>query len=403
MAVQAWFEPGDVNVTPGRSTVLPLTIVNLGNSTDSFAITPTGLASAWTVVRPGSVTLFGGAQQVVDVEVHPPALSSTTAGPAALSLRIVPQSDPDDVVSAETTIVISPVERRRIHLLQPVQRARHRATFELMIANEGNTQASCRLQLVDLTNRVHGDFDPPAAAIEPGGTTLVQLRVRTIHRRWRRPARSIPFVVTASQPGSESAEVDGVMVQTPLVGERFWSRLAAIALVVGALIAAWFAVVAPQIRDAADDAVADRLAVIDLPGTTVRPGGGPATPGTTTPGPVGDGTIFNNRLTTVATAGQTATQAFTVPEGSKLEVTDLIVEDPNDDDGTATVLRGDAVLFSWKLRDVFGVQPLQLVTPIELSPGQTLTFQVTCSALGDPASGSCSQALSVLGRLVPTS
>ncbi len=90
-----------------------------------------------------------------------------------------------------------------------------------------------------------------------------------------------------------------------------------------------------------------------------------------------------------------------VPAGSKLLITDLIIEDPNDDDGSATVLRNDAAVFRWRLRDVFGVQPLQFVTPLEITQGQTLTFQVTCNALGDPASGTCSEALSVFGRLVP--
>ena len=382
--------------------MLPLTVVNLGDSTDSFAIVPSGLASGWTIVRPGSITLFGGAQQVVDVEVHPPALPSTTAGPAALRLRVVPQSQPDEVAAAETTIVVSQVDGRRVQLLQPVRRARRRSTYELTITNDGNTQASCRLQLVDLTGRVEGTFDPPAAAIEPGGHTLVQLRLRANGLRWQRPASSIPFVVAATQPGAETAEADGVLVQTPVTGDRFWSRLLAVVGVAAALVAGWFALVRPAIRHAADDAVATRL---DGPGpaaTTTVAGAVSSGPTPSSVAPAADGgTIFNTRLPIAATAGQSGVQAFMVPAGSKLLITDLIIEDPNDDDGSATVLRNDAAVFRWRLRDVFGVQPLQFVTPLEITQGQTLTFQVTCNALGDPASGTCSEALSVFGRLVP--
>jgi hypothetical protein len=397
VTVQAWFESGEVEVTPGAPATLVLTVVNLGDSTDSFAISPAGLTSPWTVARPGSVTLFGGAQQDVEVIVSAPALPTTTAGPAPVSVRIVPHSSPDDVVSAETTIVVTQIERRRLDLLQTVQRGRHRATYELMIANEGNTPASCRLQLADPTERVRGDFDPPAASVEPGGSTLVQLRLRATRRWWRRPARSVPFAVVASQPGVDSVEAAGMFVQTPFTGERFWPRLAAVVVAAGALVGAWFGIVRPAIDDAADRAVADRTPVVAS--TSASP------PGTSTPSPSTPagtaGTIFNRRLTTSAAAGQTATQSFPVPSGSTLEITDLIVESHNDDDGTATVLGGDAVLFTWKLRDVFGNSALQFVTPIEVVGGQDVSFQVTCNALGDPTSGSCAEALTVSGHLVP--
>ena len=108
MAAQAWFSRGDIEVVPGTSAVFQLTVVNLGDTTETFSLAPVGLAAGWTTIRPGSVTLFGGSQEVVDVEVQPPLLPSTTAGPTALTVRIVPQSDPDDVGSSETTLQVGP-------------------------------------------------------------------------------------------------------------------------------------------------------------------------------------------------------------------------------------------------------------------------------------------------------
>ncbi len=107
MAAQAWFSRGDIDVTPGTVAVLQLTVVNLGDTTDTFVLTPAGMAAAWTTINPATLTLFGGTQQVVDIEVFPPLLPSTTAGPTSLSVRIVPQSDPDEVRSAETTLNIA--------------------------------------------------------------------------------------------------------------------------------------------------------------------------------------------------------------------------------------------------------------------------------------------------------
>jgi len=190
MAAQAWFSRNDVEVVPGTSAVFQLTIVNLGDTTETFSLTPVGLAAGWTTIRPGSVTLFGGSQEVVDVEVQPPLLPSTTAGPTALTVRIVPQSDPDDVGSSETTLQVGPTYTRRLHMLQPALRARRTAVYEMMLENQGNTQASCRLHLLDPTGRIDGDFDPPAAGVEPGASSLIRLKVHANRLQWERRSRT---------------------------------------------------------------------------------------------------------------------------------------------------------------------------------------------------------------------
>ncbi len=199
MAAQAWFQQGDVDVQPGTTAVLQLTVMNLADTTDSFVVTPYGMAAGYTTIQPAMLTLFGGAQETIDVELRPPMLPSTTAGPTSLSVRIVPQHDPDNIATAETTIVVGGSFDRRINLLQPAQRGRRGAGFEMMVDNKGNTQANVRLHLVDPSGRVEGDFDPPAAGIEPGGTTLVRLKLRAKGLQWERRPRTIPFRIDADQ------------------------------------------------------------------------------------------------------------------------------------------------------------------------------------------------------------
>ena len=201
MAAQAWFSRSDIEVVPGTSAVFQLTIVNLGDTTETFSLAPVGLAAGWTTIRPGSVTLFGGSQEVVDVEVQPPLLPSTTAGPTALTVRIVPQSDPDDVGSSETTLQVGPTYTRRLHMLQPALRARRTAVYEMMLENQGNTQASCRLHLLDPTGprrrrlrsarrrrRAGRQFADPAEGARQPFAMGAALAHRAVHHR-RRPAR----------------------------------------------------------------------------------------------------------------------------------------------------------------------------------------------------------------------
>lgn len=404
MAAQAWFSSGDVDVAPGTTVVLQLTVVNLADTTDSFVLTPVGMPAAWTTLRPANITLFGGTQQVVDVEVSPPLVSSTIAGPAALSVRIVPQHDPDNLSTAETTLVIGESFDRRLNVLTPALRGRRTATYDLMVENRGNTLASCRMHLVDPTGRLEGDFDPPAAGVEPGASTLVRMKVRATGIQWNRHPRTIPFRIDADQPGSPTATAPATFVQAPIVPENLIGRLVVAGLVVGALALAWVGIVKPAIRDAANDAVAEQVvtqttvvtsSVEPNPDDTSNTGGGNG-------GNTDNGTIVNIPLPVSVPQGQTGANPYTVPAGQTLRVTDIVVQNPQQDQGTLVIARNSNALFTYSLTNMFGAdidQPLR--TPLEFQSGEQVTVTVTCDGVGDLTGTACSPNVLLSGVLVP--
>ena len=407
MSAQAWFSRNDVDVTPGTAVVLQITVVNLSDSTDSFTVTPAGLAAGWTTVQPAVITLFGGSQQVLDVEVHPPLLPSTTAGPCSLAIRVVPQSDPDDIGTAETTLHIAPSYDRRISLLQPALRSRRTGRYELMLENRGNTLASCRLHLADPSGRVEADFDPPAAGVEAGASTLVRVKVRANRLQWERRARTIAFRIDADQQGSPTVSTQGTLVQASMVPERLLGRAVATFGALALLAGAWLAVVKPAIDDAAEQAVIDRTPTtttvatdggVAPTGSTVQQGPSETTVAVTTPPDAGR--PFAGRLLANVAPGQTGSESITVPSGQRLQVTDIILQNPSTDTGTATLRRGSEVLFTWRLDFVLNDDAKAFVTPIEVAGGEQLTFEVTCTASGDATLGVCSPALQTLGLLV---
>jgi hypothetical protein len=410
MAAQAWFSRSDIEVVPGTSAVFQLTIVNLGDTTESFSLAPVGLAAGWTTIRPGSVTLFGGSQEVVDVEVHPPLLPSTTAGPTALTVRIVPQSDPDDVGSSETTLQVGPTFTRRLHMLQPALRARRTAVYEMMLENQGNTQASCRLHLLDATGRVDGDFDPPAVGVEPGASSLVRLKLHANRLQWERRSRTVQFTIDADQPGCPTASAPVTFVQASMIPERLFGRLLAALAIVAALGAAWVGLVKPAIRDAADTSVGKQLplamsstSVVTAP-PVVAPGNSvPVNSVVAPPVAVDQGTLFSKLLVPAAPAGQPASATIDVPAGSTFQLTDLALQNPDKDSGVAVLMSGTTELYRWSLGDVnLGDKRASWVSPIEFPGGTALVFTVTCNAAGG-TSGSCTTTMLVSGRMVPAS
>ncbi|MEO5723738.1 MAG: hypothetical protein ABIQ39_03585 [Ilumatobacteraceae bacterium] len=422
MTAQAWFEDGDTRVAPGSSTVLRMTIINLGDTTDTFTMVPGGLAAPWTTIRPASVTLFGGSQQEIAVEVHPPLLPSTSAGNTALTVRIVPLTAPDDITTAETALVVTVLHDRRLSLLQPALRSRRKAVYEMMLDNRGNTQASCRMRLIDHQGRLEADFDPPAVGVGPGASALVRAKVHATKLQWDRRPRTITFRVEADQQGAPSAAVTGTFVQAPMVPEKLLSRVVGMLAVLAVLLVGWFALAKPAIRTAADNAVEHRLASGAATNTTTSTldtieGGGRST--TTIDGSASTSTTeidssvpssttaveadqaFSTRLAVAVAPGQTLSATLDAPPAMILRVTDLILQNPNADTGTVTVKRADEVLFSWRLDNIPAQLSTPLVTPIELQPGQRLSFDVACTSVGAGSSGTCVPALLVSGRRVP--
>ena len=118
------------------------------------------------MTRP-NVTLFGGSRDVVEIVVRPPAIHTTTAGPTPTAVRVIPQQQPDEAIVAETLLDVQSFDDRRITMLQPLRRGRRRATYEFMVENHGNNLASCRLHLVDRTERVDGRSTRPRSASRP--------------------------------------------------------------------------------------------------------------------------------------------------------------------------------------------------------------------------------------------
>ncbi|CAN5586410.1 hypothetical protein BH23ACT3_BH23ACT3_05600 [soil metagenome] len=246
VAVQAWFDDGETEIHPGETRRLVLTVENLGERTESLTILPAGTTAAWTTVSKPNLTLFGQSRDTVEVVVRPLAVHTTSAGATTLAVRIVPLVDPDDTITPETTLLVQPFDDRRLSLMQPIQRARRRAVFEFMVENHGNTLASCRLHLIDPSNRVDGNFDPPAVGVAPGGSNLVRLKLRASSVMFRRRDRQLDFEIEATQTDHEPAVARGSLVQPPTVPPRLVTQAAALAVAVVLAVAAWFAVVRPD-------------------------------------------------------------------------------------------------------------------------------------------------------------
>jgi hypothetical protein len=268
-----------------------------------------------------------------------------------------------------------------------------------MVENHGNTVASCRLHLVDPTERVDGDFDPPAVGVGPGSATLVRLKARAQRGGFRRSARTLDFEIEAGRQGLPPVAAPMSLVQSPTIPGAALGRIAAAVGLVVAAALAWFAVAKPAIEDAAADQV-DRV-VEDLDRSTPAEGSLDGTTPTSTPSEGGAapvaGTSTFIRLAVDAPLTQTADQSTTLVDGAFFDMTDIRVENPFNDRGVATLLVNSEPLFIWSLDNVRGSVFEPRITPIRLDPGDNIAFSVRCDEIGDTTRTTCTNALNIVG------
>jgi len=125
-------------------------------------------------------------------------------------------------------------------------------------------------------------------------------------------------------------------------------------------------------------------------GTTA--GGGPVTAGA--PAAPGSGTAKTGPAPVpFAQTLDAANPTMTAPAQHSLALTDLVMQNPAGDQGTLTLSRGGAVLFSQQLAD-FREYDLHFITAIMLTAGQKFQLSVNCT---NPQGKACTPAVLITG------
>lgn len=407
--VYAELSSSAIVVSPGGEEVERLTIRNLGTTTESYAVVPLGICAGWTLIDPPTLTLFPGEEQTLKVTLRPPRSPSVAAGDSVLALRIVPHGQPDDAATIEASLTVLSFAQRRLSVLQPVQRARRRATYDIVLENQGNAQASCRLVLADAAGHLIGRFDPPSIGVDPGQNATSQVRVTAKGLRWTGGTQTLPFTIEAAQDGFAPADTTATLLQPTILSRR---TVGGLAMVVAALIgvgAAWSWVVRPAIDDAAADAVGqlvidtvaptDTIDISDDPDDSVPPDD--STPVTAPDVDASDaGTPISFRMSITSVVGGTAAEEFVPRRNQQVEITDIVLQNPNEDSGTLTISNDGETLLVFQLVDLLSYEPIELQTPIVVSPGTPLTVTVSCTSAGDATTGVCNPAVFFSGVVV---
>ena len=424
-----------LDVQPGQTASLQLTVRNSGTVVDRFSVEVSDAPGPWTIVSPPSLSLFPAAEGTVIITFAPPRGPEVAAGETPFVVRVTSSEDPSGGAAEEGTVNVGAFSDVSVELSPRSLRGRRTTVAELAVVNRSNVSYRAELSGSDAEMALDLRFRPPIIDAIPGQTGVVKVAVRPRRRFWRGApvTRMFEIVLREDQaasmaalgdrrafdfaewettaplrlPGAKGSStgetaalhppqiaVQGSMVQDPLLGGgaplKALAIVAAVALV-GALL--WFALVKPQIRSAAGGAVTKQLNAAGIQTSPTGPGGTGALPGAAKGG---GSSVTTSGLTvngSLVAAGNGA-QEYTVPSGKTLQVTDIVVQNAAGDIGTVALARDGAVLIQWAMAN-FRDLDYHWITPLVFGPGAQL--QLIASGCTD----ACAPGIFYAGSLVP--
>jgi uncharacterized membrane protein YgcG len=381
--------PAGLSVEPGSEAEAIVRIRNTGTVVDQFTFQIVGDPARWSRAEPATLSLFPGTEEEIRLVFAPPRQSTVVAGPTPFGLKVASKEDPASTFVEEGELAVGEFAGVSAELIPRASRATLYARHKLALDNRGNTPVVAALSAIDDENKLGFRFRAPELRAEPGTAAFTNVAVRPRKQFWRGPAITRPFKVLVEPEGAQPLEVDGSLVQEALLPKWLIPAIAALAL----LALLWFALLRPAIDDQVDEAVAAKVAPLDGGngatdgGSGNGSGGGNSgssgnggTSGSGSSGGGGNGPLFDTRLT-VNCPGK-KTDSVTIDEDTQLEITDLVLGNPDGTSGTITLKRGDSPLLVERL-DNFRDLDFHFVTPIVVTHEQDLVL--SCSGSGSAA------------------
>lgn len=431
MGALAELSESELAVVPGDRVQTQLRVRNAGEVVDEFTFAGIGDPAAWLTIEPAVLRLMPGVEEHVRVTLAPPREPTSTAGPTAFGVMVNSSEDPDATVVEEGVVDVAPFDHVVAEVVPRTSQGRLQATHELSVDNRGNGMLDARIGAWDADEALAFAVADPQLLLQPGSAAFTTIRVRPRSRVWRGPEQTLPFKVgVAAGEDAEPLEVDGTMLQRPLLPA--WLPKALLALLALGLLLwlLWATLLQPEfesrledvVDQAAEDAVDEALEgpleeqasalgaleeqveVVESDLAEILPSTEPATepPGTSTPTPTPTPVVVETStderlaVTGVAEDGS-AVDTISIGADQTLLVTDVIFQNPRGNIGLVTLSRGGAPLLVLALEN-FRDLDYHFVVPFVISEGETLNLEVECDELVEPSTA-CSAFATVTGTL----
>jgi hypothetical protein len=452
MTVSASVGEASVSVEPGGEAELPVQVLNSGTTVEECRFEVVGPCADWTTVEPVSLSLYPGASGTATLILRPPRTWQVSPGETPLGLRVVPTSEYNETAVLERTVTILPFTEVTSELVPSGSNSPWRGRHKVAVDSRGNVPVTVDLFARSATERSRLLVDSDELQVPPGQAKFATVTVRPAKRLWRGTPITHPFQVAVTPRAGEGQDpyqpvlLDGSYEQQAILPRWLPRALIVAALVAAALVGLWYSVLRPTVRSAAREAITPQAVESAIREGNQGAGGAGATGGavatggsnqgqggagsgetagtgtasagaggnaTASPGgsatgqPGGSGgsaapTSARVQVQDGVGGGASERAAYQVPDGRILELTDIVIQNPQGDAGTLVVSGDDGPLLTLALEN-FRDSDYHFVTPIVVQSKGRVTVSVSCRRVGRPVGAptpsQCTESLFLGGKI----
>jgi hypothetical protein len=206
MGALAQLSESTLDVEPGRSTTITMTVRNNGTVVDRYSFEALGIGAAWMSFSPASLSLFPDASGTVNVVFSPPRDPTVAAGPTPFAVRVVSAEDAAGSVVEEGTVTVGGFSDLTVELVPRIARGRISARTQVAVDNRSNCAYRAELSGSDPKSMLGYTFRPSSIDVAPGTASFVKLSLRPASRFWRGTEKTHSFrVVLRHEPATGPA------------------------------------------------------------------------------------------------------------------------------------------------------------------------------------------------------
>lgn len=417
MTTYASLDRPSVEVTPGEGATCLLEVRNEGHLVESYTTEVIGEAAAWTVVEPADFSVYPGTSERVTLHFRPPRSAQIVAGELPYAVRVASVEHPDDVTVPEGSLQILPFVETAAEIVPRTSRSRWGAAHELSVDNRSNTPLLVTVGGSDPDARLDLVFRPEKLQLGAGQAAFVKVKARPRKVLWQGYPVTHPFQVVVEPENAPPTTLDASTMQVPILPRNLGRVLAALIVLALALAGLWWGLLRPAVKSAAKEATQEQIAPIEQKANEAndkaeqaanvaatassavaapRPPGGGAPPAGGSDGGSGavpripqvpSGSIaFSRRLSTTTPNGSSRTDQYTVPDDRTFVITDIILQNPQGDEGRLDLIVDGTTVLTTALNN-FRDLDYHFVSPIETTEGRVVSVRVTCRRAGPPLAG----------------
>ncbi|HEV7203745.1 MAG TPA: hypothetical protein VGN18_04000 [Jatrophihabitans sp.] len=433
-----------MRVEPGATTTTTMLVRNTGQVVDQFTIDIVGDCAPWTEVTPAIVNLMPGSDVEVTVTFAPARDPHIPAGVVPFGLRVASREDPQGSSVTEGTVDVGAFDDVQVELVPRQSRGRRRARHQVAIDNLGNQPTTVEVTAHDEEEALDFAFDHRVATLEPGSAAFIRLIARPEKRFLKGADRQHPFIVTVAPSTSNPVATRGTMTQRQLLPAWLLPAIAILAAAALALFILYETLLKPAIKSTADDAAkqavksaaSSQAAAVSsaqkqaaaanaaaqkaqaAASSAAKNGGGaggkqasvPPSGSTLSNGaPVATGspTAFSVQTDVAPSTGNftkfTVTPGPTIPANKTLVITAVVLQNPNGNEGTLQIQRGNSsFLLQEGLANFRDLDYHFDDEPLIFTSSAPLQVAVNCQKAGGGGAAHCNPSILFTGRYITT-